>query len=922
MNNKFKNIDKKYRPIPFWSWNEKLNPTETKRQINLMNEAGIGGYFMHARGGLMTEYMGEEWFENISVGISEGRKHDMQPWAYDENGWPSGFGNGTVNELGTDYQQKYLRYDSNTENSKNTIAINNGLRFYYEVNPYYVDTLDSKVTNEFIKNIYQPYYDKYGNTMEGFFTDEPQISRNGIPWSFVLPEEYKKAYGENLIDKLIELFKPIGSYEDTRFKFWRLVTVLFSQNFMKPIYDWCTEHNIKITGHLVCEESLYSQLTCNGACMPHYEYFHMPGMDWLSRRGNFDCFTPLQVSSVAHQLGKKEILSETFALCGHNVSFDELKEIYEWQMVHGITKLCQHLEGYSLRGLRKRDYPPAMYYQQPWWDEYKIFNDSMSRIGMLLSEGDVNFNVLLLHNQSSAWVCYSGDIKSEADASEIKFYNDSLKKAYFTLEEKHIPFHFGDEIIMERHAFVDGDKLVIGNQRYSTIVVPKYKYLGENTKQLLIEFENNGGIITTAEQLPANPVCDNKDLIYTTRNFPDFRIHYFVNKSNKTIEETFSCGNKFLNIKTGDVIPFYGKYKFAPHESLIIINDNDNDTALQENPNYNLTPLDLSGTWNIKNMTPNILTIDCCDVYFDGELVSKNENAVDVIHMALQLKRPVHIMCDYSFMVEDIPSDISLVCETPEKFTIKVNGEKIQKTDVGYFSDKSFRILDLERKIKQGFNSIVFEVDFTPSSTLLSNIEKALQFESEKNKLTFDTEIESIYLIGDFSVKTNGVFCQLEKNALRYNGDFSIAAPIKSINPECLTKNGLPFFAGELTLSKNFDLDNTNYCIKLCKTGINVLKLTVNGIDVETKLWEPYEWDISNLIVSGRNQIEITVINNLRNMLGPHHLPEGESYAVCPIHFHKQPCVWTNMKKLPWDKDYCFVNFGFNNKETNLNEDI
>ena len=100
--------------------------------------------------------------------------------------------------------------------------------------------------------------------------------------------------------------------------------------------------------------------------MPHYEYFTMPGMDWLGRDIR-DCFTPLQVSSVAHQMGKKEVLSETFALAGHNVGFDDLKEIYQWQMVHGITKLCQHLEGYSLEGLRKRDYPPAMYYQQPWW---------------------------------------------------------------------------------------------------------------------------------------------------------------------------------------------------------------------------------------------------------------------------------------------------------------------------------------------------------------------------------------------------------------------------------------------------------------------------------------------------------------------------------------------------------------------------
>ena len=56
-------IPKKYRPIPFWSWNEKLDTEETARQVKLMDEAGLGGYFMHSRAGLITEYLGEEWFD-------------------------------------------------------------------------------------------------------------------------------------------------------------------------------------------------------------------------------------------------------------------------------------------------------------------------------------------------------------------------------------------------------------------------------------------------------------------------------------------------------------------------------------------------------------------------------------------------------------------------------------------------------------------------------------------------------------------------------------------------------------------------------------------------------------------------------------------------------------------------------------------
>jgi hypothetical protein len=37
-----------------------------------MDKAGMGGYFMHARGGLKTEYMSKQWLDAVRTGISEG----------------------------------------------------------------------------------------------------------------------------------------------------------------------------------------------------------------------------------------------------------------------------------------------------------------------------------------------------------------------------------------------------------------------------------------------------------------------------------------------------------------------------------------------------------------------------------------------------------------------------------------------------------------------------------------------------------------------------------------------------------------------------------------------------------------------------------------------------------------------------------
>lgn len=899
----FKEIEKKYRPIPFWSWNEKLSSNETVRQAVIMDEAGLGGYFMHARGGLQTAYMGDEWFRNVSCAIDEANKRGMQAWAYDENGWPSGFGDGYVNSFGIDFQQKYLRMESGEKTNDRTIICKDGYHFYYDVNPFYVDTLNPDATQCFIDKIYAPYYEKYKSSFEGYFTDEPQISRNGIPWSFVLPSEYKREYGEELLEKLIELFRPVGDYTNTRVKFWSLVTKLFSQNFMKKIYDWCESRNLKLTGHLVLEESLMSQITSNGAVMPHYEYFHMPGMDWLGRN-IFDCLTPLQVSSVAHQLGKKEVLSESFALCGHGVSFDELKNIAQWQMVRGITKFCPHLEGYSIRGLRKRDYPPAMYYQQPWWKEYKIFVEEISRVGKILSEGEVKFDTLLIHNISSAWAEFDGNNQNE----QIDLLSSDILECVRVLEEKHILFDLGDEIIMQRHARVENGRLIVGQQSYSTVILPKNTVLLPSTVMLLNEFEAAGGYITNVSSIAANDICDNKNLSYTKRSYEDFDVHYFVNKSKDTFNAAITKGSKMVDLKTGNILPFYGVYKFLPYEAIMVI---DNGESAPSRPfKKPLKTLDISGEWQVKNDTENTFILDKCILYFDGEFVGE-VNACDVMQLALEQKRELDIRCEYKFRVKNKCENIKLGMETPEQFLTDVNGNFLPRQTEEYRIDKSIRVFDISGFISEGENTVTISTRYTPSEKLLENLEKSKVFESEKNKLCYDLEIEPMYLFGNFGVGFSGNLLKLDKNANRFVGIFELTDLPKSIETSDITLSGFPFFSGRLVLNKTINISDASYSIKINKKGVNALNFKVNGKSAGSLMYDGEELDVSSYLEKGDNTIEVEIVNNLRNLMGPHHLSIGESYQVSPRLFHKVPCVWNEYNPIQWDENYCCIQTGF-----------
>lgn len=895
-----KHISKKYRPIPFWSWNEKLETEQTKEQIRKMHIAGMGGFFMHARGGLQTEYMGEEWFHNVTASIEAAKECGMRPWAYDENGWPSGFGDGSVNGLGVEYQQKYLRMEAELSHTETAICKCGEHYFYYDINPFYVDTLDKKVIAKFIEASYQPYYERYGTEIEGFFTDEPQVSRNGIPWSFVFEKEYKERYGENIFECLESLFLPIGDYKRTRVKFWKMVTELFSDAYMKQIYEWCNERGLKLTGHLTSEESLGSQITAHGACMPHYEYFHVPGMDWLGRDIRNGLIT-YQLSSVAEQLGKEEVLSETFGLCGHNVSFAEMKGIYEWQMVHGINLLCQHLEGYSIRGIRKRDYPPAMYVQQPWWEEYRKFVDSMSRIGMILREGKHPVDVLVLHPETTAWSLF--------DTRENKGLRELSIKTLETineLEKKHIAFHMGDEILLERHGKVENGKLVVGQCSYSYVITDLCcEMLLDCTEQLLQEFVSAGGQCVSVADLTEDIVIDNPKITYTKRVLEGSHAHYFVNTAPKREKAMITVHGRVLDIYTGELKAFTGIHEFEPWGSLVIIEDGTKNVTAEIGEATYLYPKE---KLRIVGGSANSLTLDRCDYYFDGKLQEKNGYVLNIAERANVLERKVQIHQDYHVKADYVPDKLYLVCETPEKFKISVNGTKIEQKIEGCFVDYSFKKIEIAKYMIQGENTISFDCDFIQSEQFYKNRKKAEIFESEKNKLAYDIEIESIYLVGDFSVRTDGTWTALERTGMRYQGAFVLDKPNSELMPKHMEMQGYPFFCGELELEGKLDIQGEHPILCIDWKGINALKVEINGIE-KTMLTDS-RLPLDQFGVRGETKVKYTLVNNLRNLLGPHHLKEGECLGVGPGHFFKEPCIWNKNPEPSWNDDYCLVETG------------
>jgi hypothetical protein len=59
------------RPMPFWFWNSKLEEVEIVRQVGRFAEMGLGGFYIHARFGLETIYLSDEWLTMVEAATAE-----------------------------------------------------------------------------------------------------------------------------------------------------------------------------------------------------------------------------------------------------------------------------------------------------------------------------------------------------------------------------------------------------------------------------------------------------------------------------------------------------------------------------------------------------------------------------------------------------------------------------------------------------------------------------------------------------------------------------------------------------------------------------------------------------------------------------------------------------------------------------------
>jgi hypothetical protein len=529
---------------PFWVWNDTMEETHLSEQVESMREAGWGSFFPHARFGLTFDCLSEEWFEKVAFSVEEGIDAGMRPWLYDEDHWPSGYAGGAIPDLGPEYRVKCLALKSELAPYDDPLDVveRDGDAYHVAVTTAprdatttaggtpYVDLMNPDVVDEFVARTYDRYDDyvgdHFGDDVPGIFTDEPQLFvkpdvpdlHGFVPWTVGLPALFEREYGYDLLEHLPSLFFDADangrSCEAVRYDFWRLVTERFVETFSERLGEWCRERDLALTGHYQHEHSIHEQIRTAGAVMPHYAHQGQPGIDHLGRNVVNRQNNPLkakQCSSVARQFGR-DALCEVYGCSGQQLTFEDRKWLGDWQLVHGVTFINHHLSLYSMRGERKRDYPPNIFYQQPWWEYNDRVADYLARTVYALRRGRAFADTLVLHPVQTGWISYSNFSETDLSAytehetmatEAAQRVNEKLDGLIETLLAGHVNFDFGDELILEDVGSVDDGAFVVGEAAYDTVVLPHCRTLQASTVDLLEAFADAGGTVLVVGEEPA-----------------------------------------------------------------------------------------------------------------------------------------------------------------------------------------------------------------------------------------------------------------------------------------------------------------------------------------------------------------------------------------------------------------------------------
>ncbi|KZT57113.1 hypothetical protein CALCODRAFT_453443, partial [Calocera cornea HHB12733] len=902
--------------------------------------------------------------------IGSGRKTSTSPVRSELGDFLTSF-DVSLNADGKLASYKRLGLDEVSQNTWYLFVEPNPPSEFYN-NSTYVDVLNKEAIQYFIKTTHEAFKHQvgkdFGASVPSIFTDEPQFqAKLGLkraldkvdvfgPWTPRFDAFFRAQTGYDILDRFPELVWDLPSDipSRARYDYHNLISERFVDSFLDPISKWCRSNNILMAGHMLREATLNLQTQSLGEAMRCYRNMDIPGMDQLCDGREFT--TAKQAQSVVRQNGLRGMVSEIYGVTNWDFTFEGHKGQGDWQAALGVTLRVHHLSWQSMAGEAKRDYPAAIGYQSPWFEQYKLVEDHFSRLNTVLTRGTPVCRVAVIHPIESYWLRYGpydqcGDELASRDAAFIDLTNWLLLG--------HIDFDFISESLFPEQTSEDdisSEYITVGQCRYHTIIVPDLLTIRSTTHKRLDRFGKMGGNIIIAGDCPKyvdgelpigkspgfpNEISGAKrvplskyhvlkaleplrdidihvsedtiyrrmgdradSLIYQMRAEGADRYLFICNTDRKEacpaeVAIKGSWSFQVLDTQTGAVSALSAKgrsgwtvfdYWFDGCASVLLkLSEGIAATSdtVQRPLKRIFTDVDEVKLDRVTLSEPNVLLLDYAQWKVNDQQWEPTEEILRIDNLVRsKLGMPLksaggrqpwmieseerqaraRLSVRFSFQSEcDVPGIVHLALEDADTVKIKLDGHDVPSSVTGWWVDEDIRMVELPG-IRKGHHTLEITYPFG----IMTNIER-------------------VYLLGDFGVDVRGATAAI------------VPLHLSQVTFGDYTHQGLPFYAGNVTYECTFDCEGGPTAIQATRFASPVLAITLDGKKAGHIAYEPHIIAFEDLD-AGEHTLTITSYGNRANSFGPVHLPKGLTNWYGPNAW-RTDYDW-------WSKEYSLVEMG------------
>ena len=316
--------------------------------------------------------------------------------------------------------------------------------------------------------------------------------------------------------------------------------------------------------------------------------------------------------------------------------------------------------------------------------------------------------------------------------------------------------------------------------------------------------------------------------------------------------------------------------------------------------------ISLPSTFRLLDASENALLMDRARISLNGGAYSELYSWSRIRDELLSDRFEGRIDLRYSFKVKTIPSSLHLVTEPLGGMTVTVNGREVALESDGRI-DPRFLGADILPFVKVGENDVTVSFDYAQRQEVY-DILYGGGSETLRNCLTFDAEIEPIYLFGDFRVYSETEWTSDQPGIWRNAGDFFLDASKDTVNLQNFNQDGFVFFRGTVRAGTTFTYQSGDPTTLVLGGRFATCGVEINGRDLGVQLFSD-AFDLAPYLHEGENELVLTLCFSNRNLFGPHHRITAEPSFVGPFSFTFEKC-WKNGHCERFREDYSFVKWG------------